>query len=155
MALFKGGWGGCSTSTPRCCPNTRGCTHQRAIDAGDSHGGVSVHLVTPELDDGPILGQTPVAIIPGDTAETLAGRVLFAEHQLYARCLSAWVRRESSPEWLADQVRTRAMALPEVDEVSSHGMPCFGIVKEEIRLCRAQPSFGRANGTAGQDQRCG
>jgi hypothetical protein len=55
--------------------------------------------------------------------------VLFAEHQLYARCLSAWVRRESSPEWLADQVRTRAMALPEVDEVSSHGMPCFGIVK--------------------------
>jgi phosphoribosylglycinamide formyltransferase 1 len=128
---FVQGWAGRMLNIhPSLLPRYKGLhTHQRAIDAGDSHGGVTVHLVTPELDDGPILGQTPVAIIPGDTAETLAGRVLFAEHQLYARCLSAWVRRESSPEWLADQVRTRAMALPEVDEVSSHGMPCFGIVK--------------------------
>lgn len=64
-------------------------THERAIAAGDSHGGCTVHLVTPELDDGPILGQTRVAILPGDTADTLAARVLIAEHQLYSRCLAA------------------------------------------------------------------
>jgi phosphoribosylglycinamide formyltransferase-1 len=104
-------------------------THQRAIDAGDSHGGVSVHLVIPELDEGPILGQVPVAIVPGDTAEALAARVLIAEHQLYSRCLAALVVRESSPEWLLERVRERAMALPEADEVESHGMPCFGVIK--------------------------
>ncbi|SFF83897.1 formyltetrahydrofolate-dependent phosphoribosylglycinamide formyltransferase [Novosphingobium sp. CF614] len=104
-------------------------THQRAIEAGDSHGGVTVHLVTAALDDGPILGQTPVAILPGDTPETLAARVLIAEHQLYSRCLAELVTRESRPEWLLGQVRIRALALPEADEILSHGMPCFGIVK--------------------------
>lgn len=66
-------------------------THQRALDAGDSHGGCTVHLVTNDLDEGPMLGQTPVAIMPGDTAESLAARVLIAEHQLYPRCLAALV----------------------------------------------------------------
>lgn len=66
-------------------------THERALEAGDSHGGVTVHLVTAELDDGPILGQTRVAIMPGDTPETLAARVLIAEHQLYPRCLARLV----------------------------------------------------------------
>ena len=70
-------------------------THERAIAAGDSHGGVSVHLVTAKLDDGPILGQTPVAILPGDTPETLAARVLIAEHQLYSRCLERLVSAAS------------------------------------------------------------
>lgn len=72
-------------------------THQRALEAGDSHGGCTVHLVTPDLDQGPVLGQTAVAILPGDTAETLAARVLIAEHQLYPRCLADWAldsRRE-------------------------------------------------------------
>jgi phosphoribosylglycinamide formyltransferase-1 len=69
-------------------------THQRALDAGDSHGGCTVHLVTPDLDQGPPLGQAAVAILPGDTAETLAARVLIAEHQLYPRCLAAWVARD-------------------------------------------------------------
>ncbi|HZU62626.1 MAG TPA: phosphoribosylglycinamide formyltransferase [Novosphingobium sp.] len=78
---------------PSLLPRYKGLhTHSRAIEAGDSHGGVTVHLVTPELDDGPILGQTPVAILPDDTAETLAARVLFAEHQLYAPCLARLVR---------------------------------------------------------------
>ncbi len=104
-------------------------THERALAAGDSHGGCSVHLVTAELDDGPVLGQTPVAIMPGDTAETLAARVLIAEHQLYSRTLADYVSRASSPEFLIAQVRDRAMALPEADEVTSHGMPCFGITK--------------------------
>lgn len=104
-------------------------THQRALEAGDSHGGCSVHLVTAELDAGPLLGQAPVAVMPGDTADTLAARVLIAEHQLYSRCLSALVSQASSPEWLTAQVRARAMALPEAEETLSHGMPCFGIVK--------------------------
>lgn len=104
-------------------------THQRAIDAGDRFGGCSVHVVTPALDDGPVLAQTPVAIVPGDTAETLAERVRFAEHQLYPAALAAFVTRERAPDWLLGRVRALAMALPEADEVTSHGMPCFGIVK--------------------------
>ncbi|WP_288486070.1 phosphoribosylglycinamide formyltransferase [uncultured Novosphingobium sp.] len=67
-------------------------THQRAIEAGDSHGGTTVHFVTQDLDCGPTLGQVAVAIAPGDTPETLAARVLIAEHQLYARCLADLVR---------------------------------------------------------------
>ena len=68
-------------------------THARAIAAGDSHGGASVHLVTSELDSGELLGQVEVAILPGDTAQTLADRVLFAEHQLYPRALADYVSR--------------------------------------------------------------
>ena len=67
-------------------------THARAIAAGDSHGGVSVHLVTEYLDAGEVLGQVAVAILPGETAETLAERVRFAEHQLYPRVLAEHVR---------------------------------------------------------------
>ena len=82
---------------PSLLPKYKGLhTHQRALDAGDSHGGCSVHLVTPELDDGPVLGQTQVAILPGDTADTLAARVLIAEHQLYSRCIARLVRGEAT-----------------------------------------------------------
>lgn len=69
-------------------------THQRAIDAGDSHGGVSVHLVTPELDAGQVLAQMPVAIREGETADSLAERVRFAEHQLYPRVLNDYLRMQ-------------------------------------------------------------
>ena len=131
---------------PSLLPKYKGLhTHQRAIEAGDSHGGVTVHLVTPELDDGPIIGQIPVAILPGDTADTLATRVIFAEHQLYARCLAAWVARETSPEWLTQQVRERAIALPEADEVDSHGMACFGIVKGKKFAYVASNHHARGN----------
>jgi len=68
-------------------------THERALAAGDSFAGCTVHLVTADLDEGPMLGQTTVAILPGDTADSLAARVLIAEHQLYARCLAALVSR--------------------------------------------------------------
>ena len=104
-------------------------THARAIAAGDSHGGCTVHLVTPELDQGPVLGQIPVAILPGDNAETLAARVLFAEHQLYARCLADLVGRARSPGWLTAQVAQRALALPQTDQAISHGMASFGVIK--------------------------
>lgn len=115
---------------PSLLPRYKGLnTHQQAIDAGDAQGGCSVHVVTPALDDGPVLAQTPVTILPGDTAETLAERVRFAEHQLYPTTLAAFVSRDRSPDYLLGRVRDLAMALPEADEVTSHGMPCFGIVK--------------------------
>jgi formyltetrahydrofolate-dependent phosphoribosylglycinamide formyltransferase len=115
---------------PSLLPKYKGLdTHERALAGGDTVSGCSVHEVTAELDDGPVLGQTEVAILPGDTAETLAARVLIAEHQLYSRVLADFVSREASPDYLIAQVRERALALPEADEVLSHGMPCFGIVK--------------------------
>ena len=58
-------------------------THQRALEAGDRQAGCTVHEVTPELDAGPILGQSRVAVLQGDTADTLAARVLVQEHRLY------------------------------------------------------------------------
>ena len=128
---FVGKWEGRMLNIhPSLLPKYKGLhTHERALEAGDSNGGCSVHLVTAELDDGPILGQTEVAILPGDNAESLAARVLIAEHQLYSRVLGDYVARELSPDFLVQQVRERAMALPEADEVVSHGMPCFGIIK--------------------------
>ena len=128
---FVAGWNGRMVNIhPSLLPEYPGLhTHDRALAAGDRQGGCSVHLVTAELDSGPLLGQTAVAILPGDTAETLAARVLIAEHQLYPRCLAELVSRETSPEHLVAQIRERALALPEADEVLSHGMPCFGVTK--------------------------
>lgn len=62
-------------------------THQRAIDAGDAEAGCTVHQVTAELDAGPILGQARVPVLPWDTADTLAARVLVEEHKLYPAVL--------------------------------------------------------------------
>jgi phosphoribosylglycinamide formyltransferase-1 len=58
-------------------------THQRAIDAGDAEAGATVHLVTEELDGGPVILQARVPVLPGDTADTLAARVLAEEHRIY------------------------------------------------------------------------
>ncbi|MFK3664848.1 phosphoribosylglycinamide formyltransferase [Ochrobactrum teleogrylli] len=58
-------------------------THQRAIDAGVKLAGCTVHLVTEGMDEGPILAQAAVPVIDGDTADTLAARVLKAEHRIY------------------------------------------------------------------------
>jgi phosphoribosylglycinamide formyltransferase-1 len=64
-------------------------THQRAIEAGCKFGGATVHQVTHELDFGPILDQAVVPIIDGDTAESLAARVLTQEHIMYPRAIAA------------------------------------------------------------------
>jgi phosphoribosylglycinamide formyltransferase-1 len=64
-------------------------THQRAIDAGCKVAGVTVHQVTAELDYGPILDQAVVPVLPGDTAGTLAARVLTQEHLIYPRAIAA------------------------------------------------------------------
>ncbi|SNS43145.1 phosphoribosylglycinamide formyltransferase [Sphingopyxis indica] len=115
---------------PSLLPKYKGLdTHAQAIANGDRHGGCSVHVVTPALDDGPVLAQTPVAILPGDTAETLSARVRIAEHQLYPPTLAAFVMRERTPDYWLGRVREAAMAMPEAEETLSHGMPCFGIVK--------------------------
>lgn len=114
---------------PSLLPKYKGVnTHQKAIEAKDSVAGCSVHLVTAELDDGPVLGHIEVAILSSDTAETLAARVKMAEHQLYPKILADYVSRDTDPEYLVDQVRTLALTQPEADEVLSHGMPCFGII---------------------------
>lgn len=63
-------------------------THQRAIDAGAKFGGCTVHFVTSEMDVGPIVAQAAVPILPGDDANTLAARVLVAEHKLYPAALA-------------------------------------------------------------------
>ncbi|HEU5285629.1 MAG TPA: phosphoribosylglycinamide formyltransferase [Sphingomicrobium sp.] len=68
-------------------------THARAIAAGDSVAGCSVHIVTEEVDAGQVLGQAEVPIEPGDDAQTLEQRVLEAEHRLYPAVLREFVRR--------------------------------------------------------------
>ena len=66
-------------------------THQRAIDAGCKFAGASVHLVTADLDAGPIIDQAIVPILPGDDADALAARVLTQEHLLYPRAIAQWL----------------------------------------------------------------
>ncbi len=66
-------------------------THARAIAAGDREAGCSVHVVTEELDAGSVLAQARVPILPDDTADTLAARVLVEEHRLYPQTLAEFV----------------------------------------------------------------
>lgn len=77
---------------PSLLPKYRGLnTHARALAAGDTEAGCTVHVVTPELDDGPILAQARVPVLPGDTAESLARRVLAEEHRIYPAALKAFL----------------------------------------------------------------
>lgn len=62
-------------------------THQRALDAGDKVHGCTVHHVTAGVDEGPVIGQAQIDIREGDTAESLAARLLHAEHLLYPMCV--------------------------------------------------------------------
>ena len=68
-------------------------THQRAIDAGCQFAGVTVHQVTAELDHGPILAQAVVPVLPGDTADALAERVLTQEHVIYPRAIAELLQK--------------------------------------------------------------
>jgi phosphoribosylglycinamide formyltransferase 1 len=65
-------------------------THERVLAAGETRHGCSVHLVTEDLDSGPILAQAEVPVLPGDTPEILSARVLSAEHVLYPQALAAF-----------------------------------------------------------------
>jgi phosphoribosylglycinamide formyltransferase-1 len=92
---FVGRWRGRIVNVhPSLLPKYKGLdTHRRAIDAGDRAAGCSVHVVTEELDAGEVLGQAEVPVLPGDTPETLAARVLVEEHRLYPRVLAEFVAR--------------------------------------------------------------
>jgi phosphoribosylglycinamide formyltransferase-1 len=79
---------------PSLLPAYRGLhTHRRVLAAGDTEHGASVHFVTPELDAGPIVLQSKVAVLPGDTEAALAARVLATEHIIYPRVIG----------WLAER----------------------------------------------------
>lgn len=82
-------------------------THARALEAGDAEAGCSVHVVTEVLDGGPVLGQARVPVLPGDTPESLAARVLSMEHQLYPAVLRAFSGGDAAPVILsmADESR--------------------------------------------------
>ncbi|WP_298281727.1 phosphoribosylglycinamide formyltransferase [Acidocella sp.] len=68
-------------------------THQRAIEAGVGEHGCTVHLVTEGMDEGPVLGQARVPVLPGDTEDALAARVLAQEHRLYPAMLAEQARK--------------------------------------------------------------
>ena len=86
---------------PSLLPKYKGLhTHARALDAGDSEHGCTVHQVTAALDDGPILGQARIAINKGDTPETLAARLLPMEHALYPAVLRRFASGDSRPVML-------------------------------------------------------
>jgi formyltetrahydrofolate-dependent phosphoribosylglycinamide formyltransferase len=70
-------------------------THRRALEAGDAEAGCSVHIVTEGVDEGPVLAQASVPVLPGDTEDSLAARVLAAEHMLYPAALAEFVSRRS------------------------------------------------------------
>jgi phosphoribosylglycinamide formyltransferase-1 len=73
---------------PSLLPKYRGLhTHQRALEAGETEHGASVHFVTDELDGGPLIIQARVPVLPGDDAETLAARVLTREHRIYPQAV--------------------------------------------------------------------
>ena len=71
-------------------------THRRALEAGDKEHGATVHIVTSELDHGPILGQVRVPVLPNDTEASLADRVLIEEHILYPRVIRQFLEGELS-----------------------------------------------------------
>jgi len=83
---------------PSLLPLFKGLRPQRqALDAGVKLSGCTVHHMTAEMDSGPILGQAAVPVLPRDTDETLAARILAAEHRLYPACLAALVLGEAAP----------------------------------------------------------
>ena len=83
---------------PSLLPKYRGLnTHARALQAGDRLHGCTVHEVTAELDEGPILGRAEVPVLPGDSAEDLAARVLVQEHCLYPAVLRRFAQGDRTP----------------------------------------------------------
>jgi phosphoribosylglycinamide formyltransferase 1 len=87
---FVGKWQGRMVNIhPSLLPKYKGLdTHQRAIDAGDTEAGATVHWVSPGVDDGEIIQQASLPILPGDTPDSLAARLLPVEHRLYPEALA-------------------------------------------------------------------
>lgn len=82
---------------PSLLPKFKGMnTHRRALDAGETEHGATVHFVTEELDAGPVILQAKVPVLAGDTEETLATRVLIEEHKLYPDALRSLIQQLQS-----------------------------------------------------------
>lgn len=130
---FVEGWAGRMINIhPSLLPKYKGLhTHQAAIDHGDTQTGATVHLVTPDVDSGEILGQVEVSILAGEAAEDLDARVLIAEHQLYPRILSRYAARPFDAGWIETRVDELARRLPEVGRKTSHGSPGWQVGGEK------------------------
>lgn len=104
---FIEGWEGRMLNIhPALLPSFKGLdTHARALAAGVRLHGCTVHLVTAEMDAGPIIAQAAVPVLDGDDEDALAARVLTAEHRLYPRALAMWARGEATLE--SGRVRVR------------------------------------------------
>lgn len=98
-AQFVSEWSGRMLNIhPSLLPRYKGLhTHARALAAGDAEHGCSVHVVTAELDGGPILGQARLRVWPGEVEEDLARRVLRLEHRLYPEVLKRFVTGDERP----------------------------------------------------------
>lgn len=108
---------------PSLLPDFRGLnTHERALQAGVKEHGASVHFVSNELDGGPVIMQARVPVLAGDTAESLAARVLEREHVLYPKAVELFgagrVRLDKGRVWLDGRVLEAPLDL---DEVITHG----------------------------------
>ena len=120
---------------PSLLPKYKGLsTHEAVLKAGDAATGATVHLVSSELDSGEILGQVEVAVLQGDDPQSLAERVLIAEHQLYPRVLSHYAARPFNAGWIEAQVDALAKLLPEVGRKTSHGSPGWSVGGEKGKL---------------------
>lgn len=108
--------------------------HEAVLAARETVTGATVHLVSYRLDSGKILGQVEVAVLPGDGPDSLAERVLIAEHQLYPRILSDFAARPFDAGWIEAQVDALARNLPEVGRKASHGSPGWSVGGDKGKL---------------------
>jgi phosphoribosylglycinamide formyltransferase-1 len=109
---------------PSLLPRHKGLhTHRRVIESGDPLHGCSVHLVTPELDGGPVIAQASVAVLPEDTEESLAARVLQQEHRLYPMVIGLIANGRLRIEGAQALLDGHALAQPlsGLDEPGLHG----------------------------------
>ena len=112
--FLVGAWSGRMLNIhPSLLPAFRGLhTHARAIEAGAKRHGCTVHLVTEQMDEGPILAQAAVPVLAGDSEDSLAGRVLAQEHRLYPAALAAFVAGADPMNPLAPWPLPNPSALP-------------------------------------------
>ena len=112
--FLVGAWSGRMLNIhPSLLPAFRGLhTHARAIEAGAKRHGCTVHLVTEQMDEGPILAQAAVPVLAGDSEDSLAGRVLAQEHRLYPAALAAFVAGADPMNPLAPRPLPNPSALP-------------------------------------------
>lgn len=99
-------------------------THQQALDAGVAEHGASVHVVSPELDGGPVVAQARVPVMPGDDAATLAARVLTREHPLLLAtlrlCADHRLRLSASGIEFDGRPLARPLQLDQLDQLDPH-----------------------------------